>query len=241
MRGVNVGLSATVELNNKVAHASLTDVLKMDLINAILGDDSTPLTGINKIVLVDSAGAERDVLSVAPTTSPANRVIGSTEFTATKSYTCTAVRLYSGGKKYFEATLPSAVSITAYTKYRVSFAVDVKADFFVSWSPSSVLSATETLSAKIANRLAGGTASVTLDKVRYISDTGAVLLEVRLAKDVTKEAFGHPVAYFTASGYLAYIKILNTAGEDVYLCNIKPILVTTSDCIVMDSWLGYFF
>ncbi len=233
---MRVGFESSVRLGDQVLHASPTDQLKSDIVTAILSD-STALTKIDKLVLVDSTGTERDSASVTPSVS-GKYVNGSVQITATASYTCTKVRLYSGTKKYFEATLSSSVSIVQGVKYNVSFTIAVNVTWSVSTAPGTVSAAGEVLSNRIASRLAGGTDSVTVAKASYLDSSGAVLLSVSLTKDTTNKTFGHSDTYFTASGNLATIQVLATDNVALYSCDISPVAVTTSDSIAMSFTLS---
>jgi hypothetical protein len=233
---MRVGFESSVKLGDQVLHASPTDQLRNDIVTAILLD-STALTKIDKLVLVDSTDTERDSASVTPSAS-GKYVNGSVQITATASYTCTKVRLYSGTKMYFEGTLPSSVSIVQGVKYNVSFTITVNVTWNISTAPGTVSAAGEILSNRIASRLAGGTDSVTVASARYLDSTGTVLLSVRLKKDTTNKTFGHPDTYFETSGNLATIQILTTDGVALYSCDISPVAVTTSDSIAMSFTLS---
>jgi len=112
------------------AHASPTTTLKTDLVLSFGGDTAKPLV-VNKCVLVDTGGSERDSATVSSTawtfTDGANysEAVQTVEVTITANYTIAKVRLYAGTTLYFEYTLPSTISVTSGSKVRVTMTIRV--------------------------------------------------------------------------------------------------------------------
>jgi hypothetical protein len=238
---VNVRLDAVVGLNSEVAHASPTDTLKSDVITALLSDSSV-LTGIDKLVVVDSGGVERDSVTVA--TADFQPVTGgykvSKQFKASASYTAAKVRAYSGTKLYFEGSLPSPVSVVANATYTLTFTFTVSLSISVFQSPSTVQSTGENISVVIARRLIGEYAdsygnqyNLVVDKVWYMTPDGAIIMEVPLTRDLSTKTFGHPARAFPSSTVLGKIQVNCVYEVAGFYIVIAPINVTTADTISM--------
>jgi len=96
----------------KVGHSSPQDPLLNDIVNEV-GTDDFYISKIDKIVLVDSAGNERnsttslDYTDNTGASTPSVKIHGVISITA--NYTVSAVRLYAGTKLYFETSWSKAV------------------------------------------------------------------------------------------------------------------------------------
>jgi len=91
--------------------SSPTDTFKIDYATALY--NGTALGAINKLVLVDTAGTERDY-----TTSLTFNIVGDSlqvqgSVSITASYTIAKVRLYSGTKMYFDTAVSEQKSVAS--------------------------------------------------------------------------------------------------------------------------------
>jgi len=96
--------------NKTPLHGSPTQQLKIDILYALY--QGVNLSAIDKLVIVDDTGAERDYsadLMFYPET-PTLRIVASIQ--ASESYTAQKVRAYSGDKVYFETALEQARPLT---------------------------------------------------------------------------------------------------------------------------------
>ena len=96
-------------------HGSPTTTVRQHVIRALY--DGTQLSKIDKIVLVDSGGTERDSTtslsySISTDTNKATLRITCT-ISITASYTIARVRSYSGTNLYFDTSLATSVSVSA--------------------------------------------------------------------------------------------------------------------------------
>jgi len=105
---MELGVKITGELKvngETVGFSSPTTTLRADIVNEV-GSNSTYISKIDKIVLVDSNGNERDYTTSlsytdhTPLASPSVDISGTINITA--SYNVAYIRLYAGTKKYFE-------------------------------------------------------------------------------------------------------------------------------------------
>ena len=112
-------LRSTLKLSGAAqaeAHGSPTTSLKLDLLRSLNGDASKPAT-LNKIVLVDAEGDERDHAALSSTgwsfTGAASwrKAYQPASITCTASYTVAKIRLYGDTSLYFEHTLPQPIEV----------------------------------------------------------------------------------------------------------------------------------
>lgn len=99
-----------MEIKLQVGYNSPTDTLKTDLANALY--NGTGLGTLNKLVLVDNAGNERDNSTSLSFIDTSDGVKVSATITASGSYTISRVRLYST-KLYYDTSLSSPVSVNS--------------------------------------------------------------------------------------------------------------------------------
>jgi hypothetical protein len=99
-----IGVHSKASVNGLNVHNSPTDTLRLHLLRSLAGDTTLPAT-IDKIVLVDDTGAERDYASVSATSwsapSPGSRRV-TVSITTSASYTVAKIRVYAGAYLYFE-------------------------------------------------------------------------------------------------------------------------------------------
>jgi len=111
---VGVKITAIVEVNGeRLPPRSPTSMLRLDVLNEV-GTNDLYVSKIDKIVLVDSAGAERDYTTsltyTDQTTSSPPQVVIEGTINITANYTVSAIRLYAGTKRYFETAWSKSVA-----------------------------------------------------------------------------------------------------------------------------------
>jgi hypothetical protein len=118
-----IGVHSKASVNGLNAHNSPTDTLRLHLLQSLAGDTTLPAT-IDKIVLVDDTGAERDYASVSATSwsapSPGSRRV-TVSITTSASYTIAKIRVYAGTYLYFEGTLSTPQQAPAGSRVDVTF------------------------------------------------------------------------------------------------------------------------
>jgi len=231
---MEVRLDGKVGLGSEFGHASPTTTLKNDIVTALL-TDSTVLTGINKLVVVDSAGTERDSVAVSSTdfTAISGGYQVSKQFTATASYTATKVRAYSGTKLYFEGSLPSSVSVVSGVPYTLTFSYTVSLSVSITTSPSTVQSISYTIHDFIARMLKGESYDIRVSYAEYVDSAGSVIFDKALTVDSVNKTFGHAATNFPVDATLAQIIIVCVYSSARITISISPINVTTADTISM--------
>jgi hypothetical protein len=130
--GVRIDSKAELVINNNkvVSRGSPTTQLKQDLVLSF-GGDSTKPSIINKVVLVDTGGVERDSASISTTDWTLSNITNGKRATCSKiisitaSYTVAKIRLYAGTLLYFEYTLSTTQSVTSGSQVTVTITIDV--------------------------------------------------------------------------------------------------------------------
>jgi len=111
---IGVKITGTMEVNGeRVPLESPSSALRLDILNEV-GTNDLYISKIDKIVLVDNTGAERDyTTSLTYTDSTGSRppyVIIEATINITADYTVSKIRLYAGTKLYFETSWSKLVS-----------------------------------------------------------------------------------------------------------------------------------
>ena len=130
--GVRIDSKAELVVNDMriTSHGSPTTQLKQDLVSS-LGGDSTKPSVINKVVLVDSGGVERDSATISTTDWSLSNITNGKRATCSKtisitaSYTVAKIRLYADTLLYFEYTLSTTQSVTSGSQVTVAITIDV--------------------------------------------------------------------------------------------------------------------
>lgn len=122
---MSVGVDDAVNNSVKIS-ASPTTTFRLDLAADIRG--TTTLSTINKVVLVDTGGVERDYSSISTSdwSISVNTASAVKNISITASYTFNMIRLYAGAKKYFEASVVSR-SVTPGQTVRVGIGIIITA------------------------------------------------------------------------------------------------------------------
>mgnify|MGYP000285863818 CR=1 FL=1 len=148
-----------VEINGeKVGHSSPQDPLLNDIVNEV-GSDTTYISKITKIVLVDSGGTERDSTESLDYTDntgaspPEVAVHGVIDIT--ENYTVASVRLYAGTKLYFETAWSKAVE--AGDKVEVTVTIRMEVTGSLSGTTTGSLGSAEGLIKNVLKALIGVT------------------------------------------------------------------------------------
>lgn len=242
---LEVKFNSKILVDNREYHNSPTDTLKTDFINALLGTDSTPLTMIDRIVLVDTAGAERDSATLTSadwTVDTVNRRISTSKaITATASYTFNRVRLKSGTKTYFEASVESR-SVSSGTVVNVSVVITMSITWSVLAQPpgASTVVRSGVLELNTLRRLAGVTANITLHRASWGMVYPTQLVgQFGLTKSIAERRAYHDARNFTSSGSLRYVFVENTTPEVVIEIDFgTTYTVTTSDTCSINIVFG---
>jgi len=124
-------IDSHVEIGKLKAPGSPTNILREHLMYSFSGDTTKPLT-LSRLVLVDTAGAERDYASIDPA-KWSMPVVGSRRQTVivliTSNYSVSLIRLYAGTNIYFEYTLPEPYPVTSGSKLAVTVTIKVSLSF----------------------------------------------------------------------------------------------------------------
>ncbi|MCC6057029.1 MAG: hypothetical protein LM583_10175 [Desulfurococcaceae archaeon] len=143
-------------------HGSPTTTVRQHVIRALY--DGTLLSRIDKIVLVDSAGTERDYTtslsySISTGTNQATLTITCT-ISITAAYTVAKVRAYSGTNLYFDTALSTTISVNAGDSASVTLSITISFSGTLTYGTiSASASATYpsyTICYRIAQVLSGG-------------------------------------------------------------------------------------
>jgi hypothetical protein len=115
-----------LRVNNREAstRGSPTTTVRQHVIRALY--DGTLLKKIDKIVLVDTAGNERDSTTNLNYSRYINKLTITCSITATASYTIAKVRAYAGADLYFETTPDQQPPVNA--GYRVDVTLEITAN-----------------------------------------------------------------------------------------------------------------
>lgn len=215
MSEVGVKIRAIMRVNGgEELHASPQDALFDDICNEV-GSNTTYITALSKIVLVDSAGAERDSTTALSFTQPAgNQLRVTCSISITASYTVSYVRAYSGTKKYFETSWSK--SVASGDAVNVTLTITVNISGSLSGSTTGEIS-TATIPSDIAKALGGITRNqLGLLTVKVFSETGALLGTFTFTRTVdlpnNKVTGDTGVASPSATGTAAYMEYYNSAG-----------------------------
>ncbi|MEM2483096.1 MAG: hypothetical protein QW365_08390 [Candidatus Nezhaarchaeales archaeon] len=167
---------------------SPTDQFKDDVVYDVGSDYSPVLDKIDKLVLVDTAGTERDYTTPTATLDYGNaRVTLTGTVTASASYTCNRVRAYSGTKCYFEYTLSPSVSISSGVTYRVTYIITLSISLTSSSPPANLDPTYTELHKMIADTLATGS------KIHDI--TSSVSLRLYMGETLVASKTGCTLSY----------------------------------------------
>lgn len=234
-----IGIKTNVELSieNKTIHASPTSNYIDKLAREITATPGS-LYPLTRIVLVDNAGAERDTITVSSTdwSVSSTSMTVTKDFTASASYTCTKIRLYTvTGEMYFEGTI-SAISITANLSYRVTATISISINASITVTPGVTVQSvgTTTLAQNIINKLAGRSSnSITINRIRYLgADATSTRLEQQTTNSISPPTIYHPTTNFTNSGTWQYIALVSTDATAVVVIAFSSyVSVTTSDTV----------
>jgi hypothetical protein len=125
MNKIDFTSRAEVEVSEKIisGSGSPTSTFKNDVALAVY--NGTGLSKLDKIVLVDSAGAERDYSTSLTFSTSVDTITVNCTISITASYSIAKVRVYSGTKLYFETALSTAVSVNAGDTVAVTWSMTV--------------------------------------------------------------------------------------------------------------------
>ncbi len=125
MNKINFVSRAEVEVSGKTVSASgsPTSTFQNDVALAVY--NGTGLSKLDKIVLVDSTGAEKDYSTSLTFSVSGNTLYVQSTISISASYSIAKVRVYSGTKLYFETALSTAVSVNAGDSVAVTWSLTV--------------------------------------------------------------------------------------------------------------------
>jgi hypothetical protein len=154
-------------------HGSPTTTVRQHVISALA--NGTNLGTINKIVLVDTGGTERDSTtslnySISYTTNQATLTI-TCSISITASYTISKVRSYSGTNLYFETSLSTSISVGSGDTANVTLNITISFSGTLTYGSISASAGatypTYTVCYRIAQVLSGNTSVGNL-KIVYV-------------------------------------------------------------------------
>jgi len=215
MSEVGVKIKAEMKINGVRIHASPQPDLKSDICNEV-GSNSTYIGAINKIVLVDSSGSERDSTTSLSVSYPAsNQVQFTCSISITASYTVSYVRAYSGTKKYFETSWTKGVS--SGDAVNITLTVTINASGSLSGSTTGSISA-GTFEIQIANALGGGTrVQIGLATAKLYTADGGLLGTFTFVRSIDLANYrvtgDTGVVSPSNIGNASYVGFLNSAGN----------------------------
>jgi hypothetical protein len=184
MSKIGIRIKADLKVNGvPIDNASPQDPLFDDIVNEV-GSDSTYIGKIDKIVLVDNTGAEKDSLTSITYSYPASNQVQLTgTISITSNYTVSYVRAYSGTKKYFEASWSK--SVASGDTVDVTLTVTVNTSGSISGSTTGSI-ALDQISPNIVHALGGDTSrqQIGLKTVKVFDSSNVTLFNQTFSRTV---------------------------------------------------------
>jgi hypothetical protein len=150
---VRVEGEVSVKSVKSVLHGSPTATLRQHIIRALY--DGTSLGAIDKIVLVDDAGVERDSTTSLGRTVSANQLTITASISITASYSIAKVRSYRGTTLYFETALASPIPVSSGDTVSVTLTITVSISGSLTYGTSSFPLTAGIFGNRVARVLAG--------------------------------------------------------------------------------------
>jgi len=235
---IGVKITGELKVNGEVAgFSSPTTTLRADIVNEV-GSDAGYISKIDKIVLVDSNGSERDYttsLSYTDNTdqSPPKVVISGT-INITAGYNVVWIRLYAGSKKYFEYGWSRTVYVGDQVLVQVTVTVTSSGSLSGTTGATSFV---ENYSANICKALIGASR-------QQIGFHHAILLNVNFVRiweagfsrnvdTVNMKVTGDTGAVAPRqSDYAIYLQFLNAVEFPMVYFNLSSTISLTSNTLV---------
>lgn len=218
MPEVGVKIRATMRINgSKELHASPQDALFDDICNEV-GSDTTYISSLSKIVLVDSGGTERDYTTTLSFSQPAeNQLKVECSISITASYTVSYVRAYAGTKKYFETSWSKSVSSGDVVNITLTITVSTSGSLSGSTTGSITVN---NMSSNIAKALGGITRDqIGLKTVKVLSTQVTEMLSATFTRTIdlpNNRVTGDTGTVSPSSaGYAKYMVYQNSAGTGI--------------------------
>jgi hypothetical protein len=228
MSEIGIRIKGELKVNDiPVGEASPQDPLFDDIVNEV-GSNTTYVSQINKIVLVDNTGAERDYTTSLSYSNPSGnqaRISGSISITA--SYTVSYVRAYAGSKKYFETSWSRTVSSGDAVDVTLTITINVNGTLSGSTSDYGVL---ESISTNLAFAFTGqGRRQIGLLTAKVFSDNDVLLgtfTFYRTVDTVNNRVTGDTGVVSPSNyGNGAYMQYLNLNGHVLMTWNFSSYVV----------------
>jgi len=226
--GIEFDVKGQVKVGAQVAdikHGSPTTTLRKDIISGFY--NGSGLSKIDKIVLVDTGGTERNSSTSLSYSVSGNKLTITCTISITANYTIDKIRAYSGSKLYFETDV-SNVSVYSGDKANVTLTITVNVSGSLSgggtsWSFSDIL-----IADTIVKVLSGGISSpraINVTTVRWHVTTpgGEVNWDVTASETLASDGLSETVhAEYDTGGQFTinYIALLNPDGGE--MCKWTP-------------------
>lgn len=231
---VSIGASATVN-GASAGHSSPLEDLKDDIVREV-GSTSTHLSKIDKIVLVDVSGYERDYTTeLSYTDNTPNNVVVSGLITATEDYAVSKIRLKAGTKNYFEFSWSR--SISAGDQVSVSVTITMSVSGSLSGAVSGTLLSSAGLTQNVLKALIGATREqVGFAYAVLLTGDYAILYKrgVTLSYDIENNTASGDTGSQSpsASGDAELLTFRNSADHDVISYYLSAPLSITSSMLI---------
>jgi ribosome-associated toxin RatA of RatAB toxin-antitoxin module len=215
MSEIGIRIKGELKVNDiPVGETSPQDPLFDDIVNEV-GSNTTYVSKIDKIVLVDNTGAERDSVTSLTYSTPAGnqaQITGTISITA--GYTVSYVRAYSGTKKYFETSWSR--SVASGDKVDVTLTITTNVSGSISGSTTGGISS-ETVSSEITKAFCGYTRNqIGLLTAKVYDSTGTLLGTFTFSRTIdtvnNKVTGDTGVASPSATGSAVSMQYLNSGG-----------------------------
>jgi hypothetical protein len=225
---IGIRIKGELEVNGvPVGETSPQDPLFDDIVNEV-GSNTTYVSKIDKIVLVDNTGAEKDSTTSLTYSNPTgNQAQIKGTISVTANYTVSSVRAYAGTKKYFETSWSRTVSSGDAVDVTLTITINVSGTLSGSTSASFV---GQSISTNLAFAFTGsGRKQIGLLTAKVYSDTGALLgtfTFFRTVDTVNNRATGDTgVVSPSSTGNGASMQYLNLNGDVLMTWNFSSYVV----------------
>lgn len=215
-------LSTCVEVNGRKECGTPTSTLINDIITSIF--QSEAISGLNKIRLIDNTNTVRQEILI---TGSDMTLIDSTlkiekTFTANSTFTLQKIEALSDTKVYFTYTI--STQITQNTQYKITITITINSSHTVIEQPSGANTSVNDLNLRkrILYRLRGDNVKTKPVRVywAYVYPS-IILLDTDLSTDRSTSRIYHDPRYFTRSGYLSSIYVLDADLQVLIEINLR--------------------
>jgi len=245
--GIKFDVRGHVEVGDrigKVLHGSPTEQIRKDIISGFY--NGTGLSKIDKIVLVDTGGSERDSTTSLSYSVSGNKLTITCTISITASYTIDRVRAYSGTKLYFDTNVTN-VTVYSGDKANVTLTITVNVSGSLSgggvtWSFSDILIASTIIDVLRGTKTSPSAINVGAVRWHVLTPGGEVNWDATASETLASDGLSETVhaEYDTGGQFdIYYIALLSTGGfeickwtPDTYPAYNVPEITLIFDCTI---------